>query len=105
MNIFKNANFNFLRWRWYAMGLSLLVIGAGLFVILTRGIPRGLFSRRHYPSSVRQPRSEMQIPPYLQQSPQDVIVGIPSPIICDSVTSDQEVAGLQPSADVLARIG
>ena len=29
MNIFKNANFNFLRWRWYAMGLSLLVIGAG----------------------------------------------------------------------------
>ena len=42
MNIFKNANFNFLRWRWYAMGLSLLVIGAGLFVILTRGIPLGV---------------------------------------------------------------
>jgi len=42
MNIFTNANFNFLRWRWYAMGLSLLVIGAGLFVILTRGIPLGV---------------------------------------------------------------
>jgi preprotein translocase subunit SecF len=42
MQIFKNANFNFLRWRWYAMGLSLLVIGAGLFVILTRGIPLGV---------------------------------------------------------------
>jgi preprotein translocase subunit SecF len=42
MHIFKNPNFNFLRWRWYAMGLSLLVIGAGLFVILTRGIPLGV---------------------------------------------------------------
>jgi preprotein translocase subunit SecF len=42
MNIFKNSNFNFLRWRWYAMGLSLLVIGAGLLVLLTRGIPLGV---------------------------------------------------------------
>ena len=42
MHIFKNANFNFLRWRWQAMVLSLLVIAAGLFVILTRGIPLGV---------------------------------------------------------------
>ena len=42
MHIFKNANFNFLRWRWQAMVLSALVIGAGLFVILTRGIPLGV---------------------------------------------------------------
>jgi preprotein translocase subunit SecF len=39
MQIFKNTNFNFLRWRWHAMALSALVIGAGLFVISTRGIP------------------------------------------------------------------
>jgi preprotein translocase subunit SecF len=42
MQIFKNTNFDFLRWRWYAMALSLLVIGAGLFVLLSRGIPLGV---------------------------------------------------------------
>ena len=42
MHIFKNTNFDFLRWRWQAMALSALVIGAGLFVMLTRGIPLGV---------------------------------------------------------------
>ena len=42
MHIFKDTNFNFLRWRWQAMLLSALVIGAGFFVILTRGIPLGV---------------------------------------------------------------
>src|SRR5687768_3971195 len=42
MHIFKNANFNFLRWRWQAAVLSALIIGAGLFVIVTRGIPLGV---------------------------------------------------------------
>jgi len=42
MHIFKHANFNFLRWRWQAALLSGLVIAAGLFVILTRGIPLGV---------------------------------------------------------------
>src|SRR5919106_6583977 len=42
MHIFKNPHFNFLRWRWQAAVLSALVIGAGLFVILTRGIPLGV---------------------------------------------------------------
>ncbi len=42
MHIFKNTNFNFLRWRWQAMALSALVIGAGFFMILTRGIPLGV---------------------------------------------------------------
>jgi preprotein translocase subunit SecF len=42
MHIFNNLNFDFLRWRWQAMALSILVIAAGLFVILTRGIPLGV---------------------------------------------------------------
>lgn len=42
MHIFKNPNFNFLQWRWHAIVLSLVVIGAGVFVILTRGIPLGV---------------------------------------------------------------
>jgi preprotein translocase subunit SecF len=42
MQIFKNAHFDFLRWRWHAMALSILVIAAGLFMIATRGIPLGV---------------------------------------------------------------
>lgn len=42
MHIFKKTNFNFLRWRWYAIGLSSLVIGAGIFTLATKGIPLGI---------------------------------------------------------------
>jgi preprotein translocase subunit SecF len=42
MHIFKNSNFDFLRWRWHAIILSAVVIGAGLFTIVTRGIPLGV---------------------------------------------------------------
>jgi preprotein translocase subunit SecF len=42
MHIFKNANFDFLRWRWQAIVLSWVVIIAGGFVFGTRGIPLGL---------------------------------------------------------------
>ncbi|HEY0285361.1 MAG TPA: protein translocase subunit SecF [Vicinamibacterales bacterium] len=42
MHIFKDTNYNFLRWRWYALGLSWAVVLAGLFVILTKGIPLGV---------------------------------------------------------------
>jgi preprotein translocase SecF subunit len=42
MQILTNANFNFLRWRWPAIGLSLLVIAVGAFTIVTRGLPLGI---------------------------------------------------------------
>lgn len=42
MNILKNPNFDFLGWRWHAVGLSWLIILAGIFTIATKGIPRGL---------------------------------------------------------------
>ena len=42
MHIFKDTNFNFLRWRWPALGLSWAIVLAGLFVILTKGIPLGV---------------------------------------------------------------
>jgi preprotein translocase subunit SecF len=42
MHIFTHPHFNFLRWRWHAAVLSLLVIAAGVVVILTRGIPLGV---------------------------------------------------------------
>jgi preprotein translocase subunit SecF len=42
MHIFHNTNFNFLRWRWHAVVLSWIVIIAGLVVIYTKGIPKGI---------------------------------------------------------------
>src|SRR5437773_8354486 len=42
MHIFKNTNYNFLRWRWHAVALSWIVIIAGIVVMYTRGIPRSI---------------------------------------------------------------
>ena len=42
MHIFKNTNYNFLRWRWHALAVSWIIIIAGIFVILTKGIPKGV---------------------------------------------------------------
>ena len=42
MHIFTNPNYNFLRWRWHAVALSWVVILAGLFVIYSRGLPKGI---------------------------------------------------------------
>ena len=42
MHIFNNPNFDFLRWRWHAVVLSWVVILAGLGVIGTRGLPKGI---------------------------------------------------------------
>jgi preprotein translocase subunit SecF len=42
MHIFKNSNFNFLRWRWMAMALSGAIIAAGIFMMATSGLPMGV---------------------------------------------------------------
>ena len=42
MHIFTNPQFNFLRWRWPAMALSVAVIAVGIFLLATRGLPRGV---------------------------------------------------------------
>jgi preprotein translocase subunit SecF len=42
MHLFKNPNFNFLRWRWLAFALSSIVIAAGIAALMTRGLPRGV---------------------------------------------------------------
>lgn len=43
MRIFDNTNFNFIRWRWHAIALSLLVIGAGVATVVARGgLPLGV---------------------------------------------------------------
>ena len=42
MQIFTNANFDFIRWRWHAIALSLVVVLAGLGVVLAKGMPLGI---------------------------------------------------------------
>jgi len=42
MQIFTNANFNFIRWRWHAIILSVVVVVAGAVAIVTRGMPLGI---------------------------------------------------------------
>jgi preprotein translocase subunit SecF len=42
MQIFHNANYPCIRWRWHALLLSLVVVGAGVAVLLVRGLPLGI---------------------------------------------------------------
>jgi preprotein translocase subunit SecF len=42
MHILNKTNINFIRWRWHAVALSWVVILAGLGVIATKGLPRGI---------------------------------------------------------------
>lgn len=42
MHIFKHPDYDFLRWKWYAIALSWVLIIAGLVFIKTKGMPRGV---------------------------------------------------------------
>jgi preprotein translocase subunit SecF len=42
MQIFKDANYNFTRWRWQAIALSAVVVAAGIVSVSTKGVPLGI---------------------------------------------------------------
>jgi preprotein translocase subunit SecF len=43
MRIFANPNFDFIRWRWHALALSVAIVVAGVFAVVSRGgIPLGV---------------------------------------------------------------
>lgn len=42
MRIFTNPNYDFVRWRWHAIIVSILVIAAGMSVIATKGLKKGV---------------------------------------------------------------
>jgi preprotein translocase subunit SecF len=77
MHIFKHTNYDFLRWRWHALVLSWAVIIAGVFVLATKGIPKGVefaggtvvITEFEQPTSVQQVRSALD-----RDFGQDVIV-------------------------------
>jgi preprotein translocase subunit SecF len=42
MRIFTNAHYDFIRWRWHAIALSLVIILAGVGLMAQRGLPLGI---------------------------------------------------------------
>jgi preprotein translocase subunit SecF len=42
MALFQNANYDFIKWRWHAIGLSTIIIVAGLVYGIQKGIPLGI---------------------------------------------------------------
>jgi len=68
MHILNKTNFNFLRWRWHAVALSWVIILAGVGVMMTKGIPRGIefaggtvvITQFDQPASVEGVRGAMQ---------------------------------------------
>src|SRR5688500_6114498 len=42
MSVFFTPKYDFVKWRWHAIALSLLVILAGVAVIMTRGLQMGV---------------------------------------------------------------
>ena len=42
MHIFKNPNFDFVRWKWHAIAISWVIILTGFVVIWTKGMPKGV---------------------------------------------------------------
>ena len=42
MQIFHNANYNFIRWRWHALALSALLVLAGIAATIAKGLPLGI---------------------------------------------------------------
>jgi preprotein translocase subunit SecF len=112
MHIFKNTNFNFLRWRWPALALSAAVIITGVAMMATRGIPMGVeFSggtivivRFESPVSEEQVRDAVQNEEVVQQygdrSANQVLIRLPQSGQAEqgtslSAVSEQTVKALQ----------
>ena len=96
MHIFKHANYDFLRWRWYAIAASWVIIVAGIATIATRGIPKGVefaggtvvITQFDLPVSIQQVRSALDksfpgggqnlvMQPYGDPSQHQVMIRVP----------------------------
>jgi preprotein translocase subunit SecF len=94
MHIFKNTNYDFLRWRWHALAVSWIIIIAGIYVLATKGIPKGVefaggtvvITEFEQQTSVQQVRSALDrnfgqdviVQAYGEPSRKQVMVRVPS---------------------------
>jgi preprotein translocase subunit SecF len=118
MHIFKDTKYDFLRWRWHALVLSWVIILAGIFVLATKGIQKGVefaggtvvITEFTQPTSVEQVRSSLDrsfrggdvvVQAYGDPSRNQVRVRVPSIGVEKgqglSATKDAVVAALQKS--------
>src|ERR1043165_7904155 len=76
MQIFHNPNYDFIRWRWHAIGLSAAIIIGGAVMIAVRGVPLGIdFSGGTLVRvQFEQPVSEDQVRRALDSLPGDKVV-------------------------------
>jgi preprotein translocase subunit SecF len=81
MRIFDNPNINFLKWRWHALALSLLIIVGGLVSIAQRGLPLGVEFSGGTVLRIRfaQPTSEDRVRAALPQGGNAVVQRIGDP--------------------------
>jgi preprotein translocase subunit SecF len=94
MHIFKKTHYNFLRWRWHALAVSWIIIIAGIYVLATKGIPKGVefaggtvvITEFDQPTSVQQVRAALDknfgqdviVQAYGEPSRRQVMVRVPS---------------------------
>src|SRR5215831_12626056 len=118
MHIFKNTHYNFLRWRWHALVVSWAIIIAGVFVLATRGIPKGVefaggtvvITQFEKPTSVQDVRAALDknfrggdtvVQTYGDSALKQVLIRVPSAGAESgqslSKTKDNVVAALQKS--------
>jgi preprotein translocase subunit SecF len=76
MQIFHNPNYNFIRWRWHALGLSAAIIIAGAVLMFMQGVPLGIdFSGGTLVRvQFEQPVAEDQVRKALDSIPGDKVV-------------------------------
>jgi len=76
MQIFHNPNYNFIRWRWHAIGLSAAIIIAGAVLMYMQGVPLGIdFSGGTLVRvQFEQPVAEDQVRKALDSIPGDKVV-------------------------------
>lgn len=76
MKIFNNPNYDFIRWRWHAIALSLVVILAGVATVWSKGLPMGIDFKGGTLIVVKftAPVSEDQVRNALNQMPGEKVV-------------------------------
>jgi preprotein translocase subunit SecF len=93
MHIFKDTNYDFLRWRWHAIALSWIIIIAGVVTIATTGLNKGvefaggtvIIERFDKPVSIQQVRTALEktfgqdisIQEFGEPSQQQVMIRVP----------------------------